>query len=126
MSVPAAAARVVRTVSAGWPRAALLSLSDKAGAVEFARAMAAHGTRILASGGTAQVLAEAGLAVTPVEDWTGFRELLGGRVKTLHPHVHAPILARRDSPSSSWNPSIWWRYRSIRSRPTGRNSRMPG
>ncbi len=78
-----------------WPRAALFSLSDKAGAAEFARALAARGTRIIASGGTAKHLAEAGVKVTPVEEWTGFGEMLGGRVKTLHPHVHAPILARR-------------------------------
>ncbi len=79
-----------------WPQAALLSLSDKTGAVPFARALAARGTRLLASGGTAKQLADAGLAVTPLEEWTGFGELLGGRVKTLHPHVHGPILARRD------------------------------
>ena len=78
-----------------WPRAALLSLSDKSGAIEFARALAAGGSRILASGGTAKHLEQAGVAVTPVEEWTGFPELLGGRVKTLHPHLHAPILARR-------------------------------
>lgn len=80
-----------------WPRAALLSLSDKTGAAEFAALLAKGGTRILASGGTAAYLKEAGVAVTPVEDWTGFGEMLGGRVKTLHPHVHAPILARRGS-----------------------------
>ncbi len=80
----------------GWPRAALLSLSDKAGAAEFARALADGGTQILASGGTASHLEKAGVPVTRVEEWTGFGELLGGRVKTLHPHVHAPILARRD------------------------------
>ena len=82
-----------------WPKAALFSLSDKRGAAEFAAALAAHGTRILASGGTARHLAAAGVAVTPLEEWTGFGELLGGRVKTLHPHVHAPILARRDLPA---------------------------
>lgn len=81
----------------GWPRAALLSLSDKAGAAEFARLLAKGGTRILASGGTALHLQQAGVEVTPVEEWTGFGEMLGGRVKTLHPHVHAPILARRGS-----------------------------
>jgi phosphoribosylaminoimidazolecarboxamide formyltransferase / IMP cyclohydrolase len=80
---------------AGWPRAALLSLADKTGAVELARALAARGTRIVASGGTAKHLEQAGVEVTPVEKLTGFGELLGGRVKTLHPHVHAPILARR-------------------------------
>ena len=83
----------------GWPRVALLSLSDKSGAAAFAGALAAHGTRLLASGGTASALRESGLTVTAVEDWTGFPELLGGRVKTLHPHVHAPILARRDAPA---------------------------
>ncbi len=81
-----------------WPKAALLSLSDRTGAAEFARALAARGTRLLASGGTARHLAEAGLAVTPLEEWTGFAEMLGGRVKTLHPHVHGPILARREVP----------------------------
>jgi phosphoribosylaminoimidazolecarboxamide formyltransferase/IMP cyclohydrolase len=80
---------------AGWPRTALFSLSDKSGAAEFARALVARGTRLIASGGTAQALEAAGLPVTAVEKWTGFSDLLGGRVKTLHPHVHAPILARR-------------------------------
>lgn len=80
---------------AGWPAAALLSLSDKTGAVEFARALAEGGTRVIASGGTARHLEGAGIEVTAVEAWTGSPELLGGRVKTLHPHVHAPILARR-------------------------------
>jgi len=78
-----------------WPRAALFSLSDRSGAREFARALTEHGTRIIASGGTARHLVEAGIEVTTVEAWTGSPELLGGRVKTLHPLVHAPILARR-------------------------------
>lgn len=82
----------------GWPRAALFSLSDKQGSAAFAKTLRARGTRLIASGGTAQHLEAAGLEVTAVETWTGFRELLGGRVKTLHPHVHAPILARRDDP----------------------------
>ena len=82
-----------------WPRAALFSLSDKRGAEDFARSLATRGTVIVASGGTAKHLAGAGVAVTPVEEWTGFGELLGGRVKTLHPHVHAPILARRSEPA---------------------------
>jgi len=81
-----------------WPGAALLSLSDKRGAADFARALARGGTRILASGGTARHLEAEGVAVTPIEEWTGFPELIGGRVKTLHPHVHAPILARRGVP----------------------------
>jgi phosphoribosylaminoimidazolecarboxamide formyltransferase/IMP cyclohydrolase len=92
---PAAA----RKVTPGWPRAALLSLADKSGAAEFARTLAAHGTRVLASGGTAAHLQAAGVEVTTVEQWTGSGELLGGRVKTLHPHVHAPILARRGEPA---------------------------
>jgi phosphoribosylaminoimidazolecarboxamide formyltransferase / IMP cyclohydrolase len=82
-----------------WPRAALFSLSDKGGVVTFAQALAGRGTRLLASGGTAKHLAGAGLKVTPVEEWTGVPEMLGGRVKTLHPHVHAPILARRGEAS---------------------------
>jgi phosphoribosylaminoimidazolecarboxamide formyltransferase/IMP cyclohydrolase len=84
-----------RTRAPGWPAAALLSLSDKRGAAEFARALAEGGTRILASGGTAQMLERAGIEVTTVEAWTGSPEMLAGRVKTLHPLVHAPILARR-------------------------------
>ena len=95
MKTPAPATGEARRVATGWPRAALLSLSDKSGAAEFARVLAAHGTRLLASGGTAAFLTAAGLDVTPLEEWTGFGEMLGGRVKTLHPHVHAPILARR-------------------------------
>jgi phosphoribosylaminoimidazolecarboxamide formyltransferase/IMP cyclohydrolase len=81
-----------------WPRAALLSLYDKTGAIEFARALAAKGSRVLASGGTSKHLQQAGVKVTPIEEWTGFPEMLGGRVKTLHPHVHGPILARRSDP----------------------------
>jgi phosphoribosylaminoimidazolecarboxamide formyltransferase / IMP cyclohydrolase len=96
MSAPAGSAQG-RRAEPGWPRVALLSLSDKEGAVEFARTLAANGTRLLASGGTAAHLVTAGLTVTPVEEWTGFPEMLGGRVKTLHPHVHAAILARRGS-----------------------------
>ncbi len=81
-----------------WPHVALLSLSDLTGAAEFASRLASRGTRLLASGGTARHLGEAGLEVTTVESWTGSPELLGGRVKTLHPNVHAAILARRDAP----------------------------
>ena len=99
MSAPSTQSSSTRAITPGWPRAALLSLSDKTGAVEFARTLAGHGTRLLASGGTAKALADAGIAVTAVEEWTGFSDLLGGRVKTLHPHVHAPILARGDQPA---------------------------
>jgi phosphoribosylaminoimidazolecarboxamide formyltransferase/IMP cyclohydrolase len=75
---------------------ALLSVSDKAGLVEFARGLAELGVELVASGGTARALAEAGLAVTEVEALTASPEMLGGRVKTLHPKVHGGILWRRD------------------------------
>lgn len=77
---------------------ALLSVSDKSGLAEFAEGLSAQGVELIASGGTARALREAGLAVTDLSEITGFVELLGGRVKTLHPHVHAAILARRDDP----------------------------
>ncbi|MDB5821937.1 MAG: purH [Herminiimonas sp.] len=75
---------------------ALISVSDKTGVLEFARALADMGVKILSTGGTAKLLAENGLAVTEVGDYTGFPEMLDGRVKTLHPKVHGGILARRD------------------------------
>src|SRR5688572_24903023 len=78
------------------PRQALISVSDKTGVVELARALVQLGYRILSTGGTARLLAEAGVAVTEVGSYTGFPEMLDGRVKTLHPKVHAGILARRD------------------------------
>jgi phosphoribosylaminoimidazolecarboxamide formyltransferase / IMP cyclohydrolase len=77
---------------------ALLSVSDKTGLVEFAQGLAALGVRLLSTGGTAKALAGAGLAVTDVGSYTGFPEMLDGRVKTLHPKVHGGILARRDLP----------------------------
>jgi len=77
---------------------ALLSVSDKTGLVAFARGLAARGVRLLSTGGTAKALADAGLAVTDVGTYTGFPEMLDGRVKTLHPKVHGGILARRDVP----------------------------
>jgi len=76
---------------------ALLSVSDKTGVVEFARALAARGVRLLSTGGTARMLAEADLAVTEVAAHTGSPEILDGRVKTLHPKIHGGLLARRDS-----------------------------
>jgi len=79
-------------------RQALLSLSNKDGALEFARGLVAQGVRLLSTGGTARMLRDAGLAVTEVGDYTGFPEMLDGRVKTLHPKVHGGILARRDLP----------------------------
>jgi phosphoribosylaminoimidazolecarboxamide formyltransferase/IMP cyclohydrolase len=77
---------------------ALLSVSDKSGLVDFARRLAAHGIEMLSTGGTARALREAGLAVRDVSDVTGFPEILDGRVKTLHPAVHAGLLARGDKP----------------------------
>ncbi len=80
-------------------RQALISVSDKTGVVELARGLARLGIGILSTGGTAQLLREAGLEVTDVGAYTGFPEMLDGRVKTLHPKVHAGILARRDMPA---------------------------
>jgi len=77
---------------------ALLSVSDKAGVVELARALAALGVQLLSTGGTASLLEKEGVRVTEVSAHTGFPEMLGGRVKTLHPAIHGGILARRDSP----------------------------
>ena len=77
---------------------ALLSVSDKTGLVPFARGLADFGYVLLSTGGTARALREAGLAVTDVSEFTGEPEILGGRVKTLHPKVHAGILRRRGNP----------------------------
>jgi len=82
----------------GAVRRALLSVSDKTGLVELARGLAKLGVELVASGGTATALRDAGLAVVDVADLTGSPEMLGGRVKTLHPCVHGGILARRDHP----------------------------
>ena len=75
---------------------ALISVSDKRGVLEFAQGLAAQGVNLLSTGGTAKMLRDAGLAVTEIGDYTGFPEMLDGRVKTLHPKVHGGILARRD------------------------------
>ena len=77
---------------------ALLSVSDKTGVLEFARALDALGIKLLSTGGTAKLLADAGLPVTEVAGHTGFPEMLDGRVKTLHPKIHGGLLARRDVP----------------------------
>ena len=79
-------------------RQALISVSDKRGVLEFAQGLAAQGVQLLSTGGTAKMLRDAGLAVTEIGDYTGFPEMLDGRVKTLHPKVHGGILARRDLP----------------------------
>ncbi len=78
---------------------AIISVSDKTGAVDFARGLAELGCELYSTGGTYKALAEAGVAVTSVSKLTGFPEILDGRVKTLHPAVHGGILARRDQPS---------------------------
>jgi phosphoribosylaminoimidazolecarboxamide formyltransferase/IMP cyclohydrolase len=77
---------------------ALISVSDKTGVLDFARALSAMGVNILSTGGTAKLLSDNGVSVTEVADYTGFPEMLDGRVKTLHPKVHGGILARRDVP----------------------------
>ena len=79
-------------------RRALVSVSDKTGVAEFAKSLAALGVELLSTGGTASALREAGLEVTDVAEFTGQEEILGGRVKTLHPRLHAALLARRSDP----------------------------
>src|SRR6476659_9279675 len=75
---------------------ALLSVSDKSGLFDFARALAGHGIELISTGGTAKALADAGLKVRDVSELTGFPEMMDGRVKTLHPKVHGGLLAIRD------------------------------
>ncbi len=77
---------------------ALLSVSDKAGLLDFARGLAALNCELISTGGTAKALTAAGVPVTAVSDVTGFPEMLDGRVKTLHPKIHGGILARRTMP----------------------------
>ena len=77
-------------------KTALLSVSDKAGLLEFAQSLAANGVKILSTGGTAKSLRDAGLNVIDVSEHTGFPEIMDGRVKTLHPKIHGGLLARRD------------------------------
>ena len=79
-------------------RRALLSVSDKTGIVEFARALVAQGAEILSTGGTAQAIRAAGVPVKDVSEHSGFPEILDGRVKTLVPQVHGGLLGRRDLP----------------------------
>jgi len=80
-------------------RRAIISVSDKTGVVELSQALAALGVSILSTGGTAKLLAREGVRVTEVSSYTGFPEMLDGRVKTLHPKVHGGILARKDQPA---------------------------
>ena len=85
--------------ASGAVKRALLSVSDKAGLLDLARGLAAHGVELLSTGGTAKAIRDAGLPVIEVADYTGFPEMLDGRVKTLHPKVHGGLLARRDLPA---------------------------
>ncbi len=80
-------------------RRALVSVSDKTGVAELGARLAAIGAEVLSTGGTARALADAGVAVTEVSDYTGFPEIMDGRVKTLQPKIHGGILARRDDPA---------------------------
>jgi phosphoribosylaminoimidazolecarboxamide formyltransferase/IMP cyclohydrolase len=77
---------------------ALISVSEKSGIVELARELASLGIEIISTGGTSRILTDAGLSVTPVSNLTGFPEILDGRVKTLHPNIHAGLLAMMDNP----------------------------
>src|ERR1700674_2161094 len=78
---------------------ALLSVSDKSGLIEFARALTGHGVELVSTGGTAKAIAAAGLKVRDVSELTGLPEMMDGRVKTLHPKVHGGLLAVRDNPA---------------------------
>ena len=80
-------------------RRALLSVFDKTGIVELARALHAKGVEILSTGGTARLLKESGIELVEVGQHTGFPEMMDGRVKTLHPRIHGGLLARRDEES---------------------------
>ena len=82
---------------------ALISVSDKTGIVEFARALCNQGVEVLSTGGTYRLLNENGISVREVSDYTGFPEMMDGRVKTLHPKVHGGILGRRGTDDSVMN-----------------------
>jgi phosphoribosylaminoimidazolecarboxamide formyltransferase/IMP cyclohydrolase len=77
---------------------AIISLSDKSGIVQFAKDLQAFGVEILSTGGTAKTLRESGLKIMDVSEYTGFPEMLDGRVKTLHPKIHGGLLGIRDNP----------------------------
>ena len=94
---------------------ALISVSDKTGVLDFARALSAMGVKILSTGGTAKLLADNGVAVTEVADYTGFPEMLDGRVKTLHRRFTAAswraAISRSTWPNwknTIFRPSTWW------------------
>ncbi|NBK26257.1 MAG: bifunctional phosphoribosylaminoimidazolecarboxamide formyltransferase/IMP cyclohydrolase, partial [Spirochaetia bacterium] len=92
-------ASLFRGISLTDIKRALVSVSDKEGIVDFVRQLIEMGVDIVSTGGTAALLRDAGLPVTDISDVTGFPEMLDGRVKTLHPRIHAGILARRDVPA---------------------------
>ncbi len=101
MSIEAAISEEGGAAPTGVPvrvRRALISVSDKTGIVDFARALRELGIELLSTGGTAAAIREAGIEVTDVSEFTGSPEILDGRVKTLHPRLHAALLARRDDP----------------------------
>ena len=77
---------------------AIISVTDKTGVVDFAKSLSEFGVQILSTGGTARVLREGGVSVTDISEYTGFPEMLDGRVKTLHPKVHGGLLGLRDNP----------------------------
>jgi phosphoribosylaminoimidazolecarboxamide formyltransferase/IMP cyclohydrolase len=77
---------------------AIISLTDKSGIADFAKSLGGFGVEILSTGGTANALRDAGIAVKDISEYTGFPEMLDGRVKTLHPKVHGGILGMRDNP----------------------------
>ncbi|MDO9289835.1 MAG: hypothetical protein Q7T83_13710 [Thermodesulfovibrionales bacterium] len=77
---------------------AIISVSNKKGVIDFAKALHSLGVEILSTGGTAKAMRDAGVKVKDVSDYTGFPEMLDGRLKTLHPKVHGGLLARRDNP----------------------------
>ncbi|NJB69232.1 phosphoribosylaminoimidazolecarboxamide formyltransferase/IMP cyclohydrolase [Desulfobaculum xiamenense] len=79
-------------------RRAILSVTDKTGLVDFARFLSENGVELFSTGGTRKMLLDAGLRVASVSEVTGFPEIMNGRVKTLHPHIHAGILADKDNP----------------------------
>lgn len=77
---------------------AIISVTDKTGIVEFANSLSKFGVQVLSTGGTAKALREGGISVTDISDYTGFPEMMDGRVKTLHPRVHGGLLGLRDNP----------------------------
>ncbi|OPX34065.1 MAG: IMP cyclohydrolase [Desulfobacteraceae bacterium 4484_190.2] len=77
---------------------AIISVTDKSGIVEFAKSLSVFGVQILSTGGTAKALRDGGISVTDISDYTGFPEMMDGRVKTLHPKVHGGLLGLRDNP----------------------------